>query len=130
MLTCPVVINNPLNPGASFHCFGHLRHDDRVLFRNHGLIVETVLNPGLKLSSSEFTLVHQDVERVFVMIPFRSDCTEPFSKFLTTPQGLASGIVHAASCSLVKVYTSIVIPSNATSHPASSTTRRSGESSI
>ena len=96
----------------------------RIFFGNNRLIVETVFNPGLELAFGEFTFVHQEMKRVFIMVARFSNRPQLLNEFFRAPEAWLSVWVALTA------YTSKSIPSKATSQPASSTARRSSASSM
>src|SRR3990172_3362604 len=123
-----IMIDDPMDPRPAEGRIVGLAQDGRILFRNETLIVETVGDPGMQLSLRQLPFVHQQVERVLVVIPFLAHRSESLRKFIHAQPLWGSARVH--SFSFFGSYTSRSMPSNATSHPAFSTIRRSEESSI
>jgi hypothetical protein len=68
-----IVVEDALAPRtAKFGVFA-ARENGGVLYRDATLIVITVEGPGLQLAAREFSFVHQEVERMLMMIALLSD---------------------------------------------------------
>ncbi len=91
------------------------RDQARVLDRDHRLVVVAIERPGLHLALGALAAVQQAVERMQAVIAPRAD--------------VAQRALRARPAS-EQVHSTISMPSSATSQPAASTLRRSGEPSI
>ncbi len=83
--------------------------------RDHGLVIVAVERPGLDLALGAFAAVQQLVERMQAVIAPRADVAQRGFQFVARVR---------------QIHSTISMPSSATSKPAASTLRRSGEPSI
>ena len=108
-----VVIDQPRAPFAADRGIVAARDQARVLDRDHRLVIVAVERPGLDLALGALSAVQELVERMQAVIAPRADVAQRRFQFVGRQQR------HSA----------ISMPSNATSQPAASTRRRSGEPS-
>src|SRR5260370_4199688 len=113
------MINDALAPGTAKDRILAPGKDDCVFDRDDALVVVAVEGPGLKLAASQLAFVHQLVERVAVVVPFRPDRPQAGFQFGRRHELLIPDRRHRV----------ISIPSQATSQPDSPTMRCSTLSS-
>src|SRR6185295_19601600 len=100
-------------PLTALVAVGHVRKDRRILDWNADLIVKAVVDPALNLLPGAEAAVHRDVEGMMDVIT-RSFGAQLLLEFLFAPGRLRHSVMS--------------IPSYATSIPAASSSRRSGDS--
>src|SRR5271166_5121368 len=114
LIAVPVMVHQPRPPCPSKLGRRQASDQRRVLRWNVALVVVSVQRPCLNLAQGQLSAVHPFMERMVVVIALRPDGTQFGLQFVR-----AQNSTHST----------ISIPSKATSHPACSTTARSGESS-
>src|SRR5580700_8913521 len=109
-----IMVDEPMAPFAPHRWIVTARDQARILDRDHRLIIEAVERPGLDLALRASTAVQEAVERMQVMVARRADLAQPGLEVRRREQR----------------HSTISRPSAATSKPAASTRRRSGDPSI
>ncbi len=77
----PVVVGDARDPGAAKFGVVGLGENQRVFFRNRPLIVEAIFDPRLQLPPGQLPLMHQDVERMLVVISRLANRTQARDEF-------------------------------------------------
>ena len=105
-----IVIDDALAPGAAEGRIVAAREDDGVLDGNDALVVVAIERPGLQLAARQFAFVHQQVERMLVVVALGADGSQALFEFGGRQQFCCSDRQSVIS-----------IPSQATSQPDSFT---------
>src|SRR5882762_4093471 len=115
----PVMIDQPLAPCPSELRIFAARKNDRVLDRDHALVVVTVQGPRLQLTAAQLTLMHEQMKRMLVMVALFAHPSQRRAQFLEREQ-----------TSFARFYSVTCHPSSASSHPAARSARYSGPASF
>ena len=73
MSAIAIVIDDPFAPSAAEGGVIVARKDDGVLDRNDALVVVAIERPGLQLRAGELAFVHQQMERMAMVVSLRAD---------------------------------------------------------
>ena len=82
-----VMIEDALAPGDTKRRIFAAREDGRVLNRNTALIVVAIERPGLQLAAGEFSIVHQQMKWVLVVIALFAYGVKAGDEFGLSEQG-------------------------------------------
>ena len=96
---CPIalVIEYALAPGEAKIGIVGARENGRVLYRNAALIGKTIQRPGLQLPARELAFVHEQMERMLVVIAFLADGVETRDEFFFGKLCAELGIAHSSN---------------------------------